>query len=273
MGRRPSGLQRRPRRIVPARISAYPTVMRKTIFAALLFAIATPALPQVPPAPTPPRSMEERIESLSDSLDQPFVRYMADGHVPGLAWGIVADGQLAYLRTFGSRTQDPSDRVTPDTLVPDRLDVEGVHRARHPEAARRGPAAARRAGRGLCAGAAQLALSDQRSPRIRVRDLLSHVAGFVTDDPWGDRQQVAARRRVHPYAERGRSLHPRPRHSLRIFEPRLRFARPDHQQCLRPALPGLYPRRDHAPARHGIDRLRHRPLAGRAAGDRLALGE
>src|SRR3546814_3442247 len=28
------------------------------------------------------------------------------------------------------------------------------------------------------------------SPRIRVRDLLQHVGGFVTDDPWGDRQQV-----------------------------------------------------------------------------------
>jgi len=27
------------------------------------------------------------------------------------------------------------------------------------------------------------------SPRIRVRDLLHHVGGFVTDDPWGDRQQ------------------------------------------------------------------------------------
>lgn len=27
------------------------------------------------------------------------------------------------------------------------------------------------------------------APRIRVRDLLNHTAGFVTDDPWGDRQQ------------------------------------------------------------------------------------
>ena len=26
------------------------------------------------------------------------------------------------------------------------------------------------------------------SPKIRVRDLLTHTAGFVTDDPWGDRQ-------------------------------------------------------------------------------------
>lgn len=28
------------------------------------------------------------------------------------------------------------------------------------------------------------------SPRIRIRDLLQHVGGMVTDDPWGDRQQV-----------------------------------------------------------------------------------
>jgi CubicO group peptidase (beta-lactamase class C family) len=28
------------------------------------------------------------------------------------------------------------------------------------------------------------------SPRIRVRDLLAHAGGLVTDDPWGDRQQV-----------------------------------------------------------------------------------
>jgi D-alanyl-D-alanine-carboxypeptidase/D-alanyl-D-alanine-endopeptidase len=28
----------------------------------------------------------------------------------------------------------------------------------------------------------------QDSPRIRVRDLLHHNAGFISDDPWGDRQ-------------------------------------------------------------------------------------
>ena len=26
------------------------------------------------------------------------------------------------------------------------------------------------------------------SPPVRVRDLLNHTGGFVTDDPWGDRQ-------------------------------------------------------------------------------------
>jgi CubicO group peptidase (beta-lactamase class C family) len=28
------------------------------------------------------------------------------------------------------------------------------------------------------------------APRIRIRDLLAHTTGMVTDDPWGDRQQV-----------------------------------------------------------------------------------
>jgi hypothetical protein len=31
-------------------------------------------------------------------------------------------------------------------------------------------------------------ISKLDSPRIRGRDLLNHAAGFVTDDPWGDRQ-------------------------------------------------------------------------------------
>jgi D-alanyl-D-alanine-carboxypeptidase/D-alanyl-D-alanine-endopeptidase len=31
-------------------------------------------------------------------------------------------------------------------------------------------------------------MATKDSPRIRVRDLLNHTAGFVTDDPWGDRQ-------------------------------------------------------------------------------------
>uniref|UniRef100_UPI003983C7AE hypothetical protein n=1 Tax=Phenylobacterium sp. TaxID=1871053 RepID=UPI003983C7AE len=31
------------------------------------------------------------------------------------------------------------------------------------------------------------------SPRITVRNLLTHTAGFVEDNPWGDRQQVMSR--------------------------------------------------------------------------------
>ena len=92
------------------------------------------------------------------------------------------------------------------------------------------------------------------SPRIRVRDLLNHVAGFVDDNPWGDRQQVLPDAEFTAHPEGRRAVRAAPAHCVGIFELRLRDARPDHHQCLRPALSGLYPRRDHAPARHG-----HRP--------------
>ena len=111
------------------------------------------------------------------------------------------------------------------------------------------------------------------SPRIRVRDLLSHVAGFVTDDPWGDRQQVLTE------AEFTRMLRdgvPFTRAPDTAFEySNFGYAllgRIITNVSGRP-LPGLYPRGDHAPARHGILRLRHLPLAAGAPRDRLALGE
>ena len=106
-------------------------------------------------------------------------------------------------------TLDARRPVDAGQPVPHRLDEQGVHRARHPEAARRGPAVARRAGRDLCPGAARLALSDQRiRPRIRVRDLLSHVGGFVTDDPWGDRQSRCPRPSSPRMLRAGVPVHP-----------------------------------------------------------------
>ena len=110
------------------------------------------------------------------------------------------------------RTSTRGGRSTPDSLFRIASMSQGVHRARHPEAARRGPAVARRArpkpmSRSCAAGAIRPAIR----PRIRVRDLLSHVGGFVTDDPWGDRQQVLPEAEFTRDAARGRALHPRAR--------------------------------------------------------------
>lgn len=42
--------------------------------------------------------------------------------------------------------------------------------------------------------------------RIRVRDLLTHSAGFVTDDPWGDRQLDMDERAFSAYLAAGTRL-------------------------------------------------------------------
>ena len=56
------------------------------------------------------------IERSARQLDPIFAALHGRSHVPGLVYGIVADGRLAYVRTFGSRTQNPAEGVTPDTL-------------------------------------------------------------------------------------------------------------------------------------------------------------
>ena len=159
----------------------------RTILLLAALALAAPASAQSTPAP-----VAERIEALADSLDAPFSRYRTENHIPGLVYGIVADGELAYVQTFGNRIPEPYHTVTPDTL----FRIASMSKAFTALAILK----LRDEGRLRLDAPAETYVPELRgwryptadSPRIRVRDLLSHTAGFVTDNPWGDRQQPLA---------------------------------------------------------------------------------
>lgn len=121
-------------------------------------------------------------------VDRIFADYALDSHVPGLVYGIVANGRLAYVRGLGVQDLESKRPVTPDTLFRiasmtkaftaltilklrdgAKLRLDALAETYVPEL------------RGW-------KFPTQDSRRIRVRDLLNHTAGFVTDDPWGDRQ-------------------------------------------------------------------------------------
>lgn len=122
------------------------------------------------------------------SIDRTFEEYRLDAHVPGLVYGIVADGRLVHVRTLGVQDLETRRPVTPDTLfriasMTKAFTALSILKLRDDG--------------GLTLDApAETWLPELRgwsyptddSPRIRVRDLLNHTAGFVTDDPWGDRQ-------------------------------------------------------------------------------------
>lgn len=163
--------------------------MLRIIAAALLLG-ATAAAAAAPAVLSDAQVRAARIEQLGPRLDPFFLRFRETAHVPGLAFGIVADGRLAYVRTLGSRTLDPGDSVRPDTL----FRIASMSKAFTALAILK----LRDDGRLRLDALAEDYVPELRawryptadSPRIRVRDLLSHAAGFVTDDPWGDRQQV-----------------------------------------------------------------------------------
>ena len=122
--------------------------------------------------------------------DRVFDEYRLDAHLPGLVYGIVADGRLVHVATFGVQDAESARPVTADTLfrvasMTKAFTALTVLKLRDDGLVRLDAPAAE-----YVPELEDLKYPTDDSPRIRVRDLLNHAAGFVTDDPWGDRQQV-----------------------------------------------------------------------------------
>ncbi|HEY8510238.1 MAG TPA: serine hydrolase domain-containing protein [Steroidobacteraceae bacterium] len=117
-----------------------------------------------------------------------FESYMREQHIPGLVYGVVADGKLVHVRAMGVQDVKTRAPVTPDTVfriasMSKNFTALAVLKLRD-EGKLSLDAPAERYVPELKA----LKYPTSDSPRITVRDLLVHTAGFVTDDPWGDRQ-------------------------------------------------------------------------------------
>lgn len=134
-------------------------------------------------APAVARSVIESPAADFTALDASFLKWMEEAHVPGLVWGVVKDGKLVYVKSFGVQDLEQRRPVTPDTSFRIasmtkaftgysilKLRDEGRLRLDDP-VAKYVPEV-----KGWASG-------------ITVDDVLHHTAGFVTDDPWGDRQQ------------------------------------------------------------------------------------
>lgn len=149
--------------------------------AAALVHLSGVAAAQAPAAPV-------AEAGISKAIDHIFADYAVDAHIPGLVYGVVEDGRLVYVRGLGVQDLESNRPVTAETLFRIasmtkaftaltvlKLRDDGKLRLDEP---------------------AETYIPELRgwkyptldSPRIRVRDLLNHTAGFITDDPWGDRQ-------------------------------------------------------------------------------------
>jgi D-alanyl-D-alanine-carboxypeptidase/D-alanyl-D-alanine-endopeptidase len=122
------------------------------------------------------------------AVDRIFADYAIDSHIPGLVYGIVANGRLVYVRGIGVQDLESNRPVTPESLfriasMTKAFTALTVLKLRD-EGALRLDALAET----YVPELRGWKYPTQDSPRIRVSDLLNHTAGFVTDDPWGDRQ-------------------------------------------------------------------------------------
>ncbi len=138
------------------------------------------AMAQDVPAQVAPRVAE---------LDRLFEKHQSSGPAPGLVYGVVAGGRLAHVRGFGVQDLQSRRPVTPHS----RFRIASMTKAVTALAILK----LRDEGRLSLDAPAETYVPEMRSwryptadsPRITVRHLLSHTAGLVTDNPWGDRQQ------------------------------------------------------------------------------------
>ena len=128
--------------------------------------------------------------SLAALFDPAFDKLFESGVVPGIAYGVIEDGELAYTRGLGVSDRSLHDSVpTADTMFRIASMTKSFTAATL-----------------LSLRDASLLSLDDRLvdfvPELRgggpfnelisVRHLLTMGAGFPTDDPWGDRQQALA---------------------------------------------------------------------------------
>ena len=123
-------------------------------------------------------------------VDKIFADWRLSAHVPGLVYGVVADGQLVHVKGLGVQDTTSNRPVATDTL----FRIASMSKAFTALAILK----LRDEGKLSLDAPAETYVPEMKgwryptadSPKITVRDLLNHVAGYVEDNPWGDRQQV-----------------------------------------------------------------------------------
>ena len=151
--------------------------------AALALAASTPAIAQSAPPASSLSAEAPRVTAI-------FEAWAREQNVPGLTYGIVKDGKLIASGVYGIQDTDRKQPVTLDS----RFRIASMSKAFTALAILK----LRDEGKLSLDAPAETYVPEMKgwkyptsdARRITVRDLIHHNAGFVEDNPWGDRQQA-----------------------------------------------------------------------------------
>ena len=172
------------------------TLGAATVISASLIAGAA-GWEQSSPSPNPPAVFTDserraKLQAAFPEIDRLVADFMKRTHVPGAAWGIVIDGELAHLGVAGLRdleSKAPVDRnsVFRIASMTKSFTAMAVLKLRDEGKVSLDAPAER-----YVPELKNLRYPTADAPKITVRDLMSHAAGFPEDNPWGDQQLAAS---------------------------------------------------------------------------------
>ncbi len=129
-----------------------------------------------------------KLQSAFPAIDQ-LMRGFADrSRVPGIAWGIIVDGKLAHLGTAGLRQLSPSAPVESSTVFRIASMSKSFAALSILQLRDAGKLSLDDPAESYVPELKGLKYPTTDSPKITIRLLLTHSAGFPEDNPWGDQQ-------------------------------------------------------------------------------------
>jgi CubicO group peptidase (beta-lactamase class C family) len=121
-------------------------------------------------------------------VDRIFSEFVTQQHVPGAAWGIVVGGELAHVGATGLRDVAGNAPVDADTVFRIASMTKSFTAMSILKLRDEGKLSLDDPAERYVPEMQVFAYPTSDSPKITIRHLLSHSAGFPEDNPWGDRQ-------------------------------------------------------------------------------------
>lgn len=175
----------------------YPTPLITTrsilLGAALLLPVVTRAQSSI--APPPQFTDPDRLGKLQRAMpvvDSIMRAFMQRSRVPGIAYGVVVDGRLLHVAAAGVRDVPAKAPVDTSTVFRIASMTKSFTALAILQLRDAGKLSLDDPAERYVPELKTLRYPTSDAPRITVRHLLSHAAGFPEDNPWGDQQLSAS---------------------------------------------------------------------------------
>jgi CubicO group peptidase (beta-lactamase class C family) len=143
---------------------------------------------KAPPAAFPDPARRQKLAAAFGEIDRLFRDFASRAHVPGIAYGIVADGELVHSGAAGHRDIRSKGAVDADTVFRIASMTKSFTAMSILKLRDEGKLALDDRAERYVPELKGLGYPTADSPRITIRHLLTHSEGFPEDNPWGDRQ-------------------------------------------------------------------------------------
>jgi CubicO group peptidase (beta-lactamase class C family) len=163
------------------------TPLVRTVIAFVAAASVVAAAQAPPPEFADPQRRAKLATAFAD-VDRLFKEFTIRAHVPGAAWGIVIDGELAHAGAAGFRDVSTNAPADADTVFRIASMTKSFTAMSILKLRDEGKLSLDDPAERYVPELKDLKYPTSDSPRITIRHLLSHSEGFPEDNPWGDRQ-------------------------------------------------------------------------------------